>query len=144
MVGSLVRAVVLVVAGAACGLAVNAVRKDGVRLASFAPPTMCADEGAAPEELPPGDAVALCGAPNAIIADARAESRFAEGHVAGAIHLPCDAAGAVAEGVLARLQAARTVLVYGESTDDAKPVAHSLKRRLPGVRVAVLRGGFAA
>jgi rhodanese-related sulfurtransferase len=144
MLGAIARAAVLVLGAAVLGLGVNAARPRGVALRAVAAPTMCADEGAPPEELAPDAAAALCGDANAVVADARPEARFAEGHVAGAIHLPCDAAGAVAEGALARLAAARTVVVYGESTEDARAVAHSLKRRLPGARVALLRGGFAA
>jgi 3-mercaptopyruvate sulfurtransferase SseA len=63
--------------------------------------------------------------------------------VAGAIHLPCDASGSVASEAMHKLEGAATVIVYGESTDDARPVAASLHRRLHN-RVSLLKGGFAA
>jgi 3-mercaptopyruvate sulfurtransferase SseA len=66
-----------------------------------------------------------------------------EGHVAGAVHLPCDAGGKSAVEALAHSRA-QTIVVYGASTDDARPVADSLQRRHPDVRVALLDGGFAA
>jgi rhodanese-related sulfurtransferase len=146
MLASLVRACVLAAAGAALGLAVNAARPGGLRIFAFAPPTMCDGEAAAPGELAPDEAAALCGRADVVIADTRPAARYAEGHVANAIHLPCDAGGAVASEAMAHLSAARTVIVYGEDTDDARPVAASLERRLHagGARVAVLRGGFSA
>lgn len=146
MIASLLRASVLVTVGGLAGLALNAARKDGVALGGFAPPVECLGE-AGPPPLAGSDAVAaLCGRPDVVIADTRSASRFAEGHVAGAIHLPCDAAGSVANDAMARLDAARTVIVYGEGTEDALPVAASLRRRAPeaAARVMVLRGGFAA
>jgi len=139
----LVRAFALVSAAALVGLAVNGVRSDGVRLAAFEAPASCgSDDSEPPSEIEPADAIRLCGHPEIVIADTRPAGRFAEGHVAGAIHLPCDAAGSVASDALARLDGASTVIVYGESSEDATPVAVSLRRRLHH-RVAVLKGGFA-
>jgi 3-mercaptopyruvate sulfurtransferase SseA len=140
----LVRALVLVAASAAVGLAVNGARKDGVHVAAYAPPASCgADESGPPELIEPADAIRMCGHPEIVIADTRPANRFAEGHVAGAIHLPCDAAGSVASEAMTHLGNATTVIVYGESTEDALPVAESLRRRVHH-RVAVLKGGFAA
>jgi len=139
----LVRALVLVVGAAALGLAVNGARKNCVALAAFAAPATCDAEESAPSEIEPADAIRLCGHPEIVIADTRPANRFAEGHVAGAIHLPCDAAGSVASEAMHHLESASSVIVYGESTDDARPVAASLRRRLHH-RVSLLKGGFAA
>lgn len=143
--GIVVRASVLVLAAAALGLAANAVRPGGLRFASFEAPAACdaAEAAGQPLEISPDEASRLCGSRGVVIADARPAARFAEGHVAGAIHLPCDARGPVATDGLAHLDGKATVIVYGESTEEAQPVAASLRRRTHGVRVAVLRGGFA-
>lgn len=145
---SVIRALVLVVAGAVVGFAANAARPHGLRIAAFAPPTECsgAEHGGAPTPtvMPPAEASALCGQPNVVIADTRPEGAFVEGHVAGAVHLPCDAGGKTADEALSHFSHAQTIVVYGNSTDDARPVAESLQRRHPDVRVAVLDGGFAA
>jgi rhodanese-related sulfurtransferase len=147
MIASLIRAFLLLALGGVAGLALNGVRKDGVSFAAFAPPTECkAELGPAPLTGPDA-AAALCGRPDVVIADTRSSARFAEGHVAGAIHLPCDAGGRVASEAMARLDAARTVVVYGEATEDALPVAASLRRRSSVTdpnHILVLRGGFAA
>jgi rhodanese-related sulfurtransferase len=139
----LVRALVLVLGAAGLGLAINGARKGGVALGSFSAPASCDAEEGVPPEIEPADAIRLCGHPEIVIADTRPASRYAEGHVAGAIHLPCDAAGSVASEAMHHLESAATVIVYGESTDDARPVAASLRRRLHH-RVAVLTGGFQA
>ncbi|HEX8953042.1 MAG TPA: rhodanese-like domain-containing protein [Polyangia bacterium] len=144
----MIRALVLVVAGAALGLAGNAARPHGLRIAAFAPATECSGgaEGGAPTPavMSPAEASALCGQPSVVIADARAANAFAEGHVAGAVHLPCDAGGQTVVDALAHFSHAQTIVVYGQSTDDARPVADSLQRRHPDVKVAILDGGFAA
>jgi rhodanese-related sulfurtransferase len=140
------RAVVLTVAGAALGLAVNSARSSGIRFATFETPAMCdqAEAAGAPLELDPAQASELCGRPGVVVADARTAERYAEGHVAGAIHLPCDADGQVASDAFAHLDGARTILVYGDDTAEAQPVAASLRRRIHHGDVRVLRGGFAA
>jgi rhodanese-related sulfurtransferase len=144
--GTLARAVALTVASAALGLAVNAARPGGLKFGAFEAPSACdaAEAAGAPLEIAPDEAARACGATDTVIADARPAGRFAEGHVAGAIHLPCDATGSVAADALARIEGKKTVIVYGETTDDAQPVAASLRRRThtPGVRITVLRGGF--
>lgn len=147
MGASLIRALVLVVAGGVLGFAVNAARPGGVSLQAFAPPTQCSGAEAAvaaPVEMSPTDASALCGRPDVVIADTRSAAAYAEGHVAGAVHLPCDANGHAAVEALAHFDRAQTIIVYGDSSDSARPVAESLAQRHPGVRVAVLTGGFGA
>ena len=142
------RALSLVAGAAALGLVANAVRPGGVALASFAPPTECKGphEGkaaAVPDDLAPADAAGLCGQPGVVVADTRAAGAFAEGHVAGAVHLPCDAGEAAGEA-LAHFERAQRIVVYGATSEDARPVAESLRRRHPNARVQVLAGGFAA
>ena len=148
MLPTLLRALVLVVAGAAVGLVANAARPHGLRIAAFAPPVECtgAESAGAPSPtvMSPAEASSLCGQPSVVIADTRPANAFAEGHVAGAVHLPCDAGGKTADDALAHFSHAQTIVVYGASTDDARPVADSLQRRHPDVKVAVLDGGFAA
>jgi rhodanese-related sulfurtransferase len=144
---TLVRACVLVLAGAALGVAANAARPGGVKMRAFAAPTQCATGAEAqpgPEVLAPAQATTLCGQPDVVIADTRPAAAFAEGHVAGALHLPCDAGGPTAVDALEHFNHAHTIVVYGASTDDARPVADTLQRRHPGVRVVVLGGGFTA
>jgi rhodanese-related sulfurtransferase len=147
MLGSAVaRASVLVAVAAALGFVVNAARPHGVALASFAAPTQCSghEAPAAADDVAPVEAAAWCGQPEVVIADARTATAFAEGHVAGAIHLPCDANGQAAVEALAHFERARRIIVYGQSTEDARPVADSLKQRHPNVHVQVLAGGFPA
>jgi len=144
---TVIRAIVLVVAGAAIGLAGNAARPHGLRVAAFAPPTECSgNEAGAPTPtlMSPTEASSLCGQPSVVIADTRPATAFAEGHVAGAVHLPCDAGGKTADDALAHFSHAQTIVVYGSSTDEARPVADALARRHPDVKVALLDGGFAA
>src|SRR5579871_6860543 len=80
------RAVCLVLAGSALGLAVNAARPDGVRFSKFAPPTTCGageaalGAGAAPVEvLAPTAAVSVCGDAQTLVADVRPADEFAQG-----------------------------------------------------------------
>jgi 3-mercaptopyruvate sulfurtransferase SseA len=98
------------------------------------------------ELLRPAEVAALCADPSALVADARPAARFAEGHVAGAIHLPCTSSQGAASAALDLFAARRTLVVYGDSTDDALPVAQEMRRRIarPDVRIAVIDGGFAA
>jgi rhodanese-related sulfurtransferase len=141
------RALVILVAGAGVGFALNAVRPAGLRFATFEAPTACegprADDAIA--ELGPRQTAAMCGRSDVVIADTRPARAFEEGHVVGAIHLPCDASGRVAADAIARLGTVKTVVVYGETTESARPVATTLHARLrAGVRVVVLDGGFEA
>jgi rhodanese-related sulfurtransferase len=151
------RALCLLLAGSALGLAVNKARPDGVRFTKFEAPTSCgaglaaASPGGPPdtppvEVLAPAAADALCGDPQTLIADVRSETAFAEGHVTGALHLPCASSGSAATAAVDLLAGHHTLLVYGERTDDAKVVADELRARggRPDLRVLVIDGGFAA
>jgi len=147
------RALCLLLAGSARGLAVNAARPGGVRFTKFAPPNTCgagaaaAAAGAAPVEvLPPAVAASLCGDAQTLLADVRSADEFAEGHVTGAIHLPCASSGSAASAAVDRLAGRRTLVVYGDGTADAQIVAEELRRRAgrPDLHVLVIEGGFAA
>lgn len=145
------RALLLVAAGALVGVALNALRPDGLAVASFAPPATCSAEevgGAGPEVqlVSQGEATALCAESSTLIADVRPAQAFAEGHVAGAIHLPCSAPNQVAEAAEHGLSGKRMLLVYGDSSADAFPVAEQMRRRLgrADLTIRVLEGGFSA
>jgi rhodanese-related sulfurtransferase len=148
------RSLCLLLAGSALGLAVNAARPDGVRFTKFAPPTTCgageaasAAAGAAPVEvLAPTAAASVCSDPQALVADVRPAAEFAEGHVSGAIHLPCASSESAASAAARGLAGRHTLVVYGDATEDARVVADELRRRAgrPDLRVVVIEGGFAA
>jgi rhodanese-related sulfurtransferase len=144
----LLRAVALVLGSGAAGLGVNAVRPGGVALLGFEPPTACTAEVGQVEapivELAPREASFLCGRAGVVFADTRPAARFEEGHVADAVHLPCDASEHGAEVAIAQLSPAETVIVYGDSSDDGRAVAETLRRRGLHGDLRVLRGGFAA
>jgi rhodanese-related sulfurtransferase len=143
----LLRAAGLLLGGAVAGLGINAVRSTGVALTNFRPPTACAataDNEPPLIEMDPPAASSLCGRPNVIFADTRPAARFAEGHVAEALHLPCNATASGAEGALDKLAHAHTIIVYGESSDDSREVADTLRRRGVKGDLRVLRGGFGA
>lgn len=146
MGSTLARALALLVVGGGLGFVVNAVRPGGLSAAAYAPPTQCSGAEAVPvpATMTPAAAAALCGQPGVVVADARSASAYAEGHVADAVHLPCNANGEAAGAALPRFAHARTIVVYGDSTAEAQPVALSLQRHYPTTHVAVLAGGFPA
>jgi len=148
MVPLLARTLVLLVIGAAVGLSANAVRRDGVSLRRYSPPASCEGPkgGPAVQVLPPEQAVRLCGDAGVLVADARPPQRFAEGHVADAVHLPCAAPNAEASSVVSALARKHTLIVYGDTTEEARPVAEDLRRRIgrADLKVVVLEGGFPA
>ena len=152
------RVVCLLGAGATLGLAVNVVHPRGVRFHDYAAPVACttgpdatasggvAGQAAPVEILSQAQVASLCGDPRVLVADARSAAQFAEGHVTGAIHLPCASSRLVASAALDALAGKETLVVYGDGTADALPVAEEMRRRAarPGVRIAVLAGGFHA
>jgi 3-mercaptopyruvate sulfurtransferase SseA len=148
MAGLLIRTVVLLLIGGAVGLGANAARRDGVALRSYRPPASCEGPKGGPvvQILPPEQAVRLCGDSGVMVADARPPQRYAEGHVADAVHLPCAAPNTEASSVVARLAHKHTLIVYGDTTAEARPVAEDLRRRIgrADLRVVVLDGGFPA
>jgi rhodanese-related sulfurtransferase len=149
------RAALLAAVGGGLGAALNAVRPDGLVIATYAPPVVCTtgdaalsstgdSEGPEVRLVTLGEATALCAEPNTLIADVRSAEAFAEGHVAGAIHLPCSASAQMTSAAEDRLSGRHQLLVYGEATDDAFPVAQQMRRRLgrADLSIRVLEGGF--
>jgi rhodanese-related sulfurtransferase len=150
MVALLARALLLVLIGAGVGLATNAARSDGIALRGYEPPVTCSAGGPghvpAVEVLPPARAVTLCSDAGVLIADARPPARFAAGHIVDAVHLPCAATGSQASAVVDQLAGVNTLIVYGDTTEEARAVADDLRRRASraDLRVVVLEGGFPA
>lgn len=143
----LLRAAGLTLGGALVGLGLDMARPGGVILRAFEPPTACsvgAEQEAPIQEMDAHQASSLCGHADVIFADTRPGAQFAAGHVAGALHLPCDASASGAEDALHRLDRVPTVVIYGDSSDDARAVAETLRRRGLAGDLRVLRGGFAA
>jgi len=153
MVGLLLRVAGLLLAGSLGGALVNGLRSDGVAMREFVAASTCGAEPhpEGPRVLGPTAALTLCRDPGVLVADVRSAARFAKGHVAGAIHLPCRATGDALGGALAKLAGKHTVIVYGDSTEEARPVAESLEQRMgagldqPGSPdIVLLDGGFRA
>jgi rhodanese-related sulfurtransferase len=138
----------LLLAGALAGLGINAGRAAPLALRGFEPQVVCsagAEEGAPPiAQVSAAAASSMCAHEGVVFADTRSAAEYAEGHVANAIHLPCDASKSGADSAIERLGPARTIIVYGTSTDDGHEVAETLRTR--GLRgdLRVLEGGFAA
>jgi 3-mercaptopyruvate sulfurtransferase SseA len=144
-----VRALALLAAGAALGFVTNAVRANGIALTRYEAPRSCsgtAPEGKPVQVVPASTVSGLCGVSNVVFADVRSPERFAEGHVAGAIHITCTASAAAARDTIAAVRGKNVLVVYGEGVDDARPVAEGLLARAgrSDLQVMVLDGGFGA
>lgn len=142
------RAAVLVAAGALLGWSFNALRPHGIPFASYVAPAVCSGAPESPEirVLPPEQAARLCGDSRTLVADVRGAQAFAEGHVAGAVHIPCTGSLADVEHVRARLQGKEALVIYGESEDQARQVAHDLAGRMhrPELSISIIAGGWRA
>ena len=138
-----VRAFVLGLVGAALGLAVGAARPGGLHLVPHPHAAACEAPAVEPRRITPVDASKLCTDGDVLVADARPAADFAAGHVANAVHLPCDAQGDVAAQALAKLGGHSKVIVYGASTEEALTVARSIAQR-SALAVYALEGGFSA
>ena len=139
--GLAARAGLLALLGMGAGLGWNAVRGRPLQPTQFLVPDKCeAAVSVQTDEIDVTDAARRCRRHDVLLADSRSATAYAEGHAAGAIHLPCDTRS---EAIETRLAGARTIIVYGETTDSARPVAQALRERTQ-VEVLVLRGGFAA
>jgi len=135
--------------GATVGVVVNTVRPDGVAWQASPAEAACeapVELALGPEVMQPQEAARLCADSGVLVADARTAEAFTEGHVAHAVHLPCAADGTVASRVPELIAHKHTVIVYGETTEEAIEVANSLNRRAqdPSLRIVVLAGGFTA
>ena len=142
------RGTVLCVVGLAAALGYNTLRRNGIPLWHYEPATSCSSpETARPEVglVSPQALAVQCGSEDTVVADVRSVERFAMGHIAGAIHLPCGASDDAARVVDSLLHGKRDLVVYGDANTDARPVAEALARRSePRIRVRVLQGGFEA
>lgn len=142
------RALVVTTVGVAVGLGANLVRHDQVKLRGYEPPTTCS--AGVPEGrvslLSPSEVSALCGQSGVVVVDVRSPDKYAHGHVAGSIHLPCTASNEAAGVADSLLEGKRTVVVYGETDEDALSVAESLvaRRGNQHLEARVMSGGFAA
>jgi rhodanese-related sulfurtransferase len=95
-----------------------------------------------PVVLAPGEASSLCSAPDVIVLDVRSAELYASGHIADAEHLPCTR-GALREDLADRLHTASAVIVYGQDSEEAIPVATSLMQQNV-LNVRLLEGGYPA
>ncbi len=143
VLATLYRATALVVVGSFLG-GVSHWMRFGSPFVQPRQPQICeAPEDVGPlATIPASVAADLCVDSTVVVVDVRPAEAFAAGHVAGAYHLPCSA-GVIHNDLSDRLETARTILVYGESSMDATPVVESLLRRhLADVRF--IAGGYAA
>jgi rhodanese-related sulfurtransferase len=142
------RALVIAAVGVVVGLGANLVRPGPIGLRGYEPPTTCS--AGVPEGrvslLSPTEVSALCGQSGVVVVDVRSPDKYTLGHVAGAIHLPCTASNEAAGVADSLLEGKRTIVVYGETNEDALPVAESLvaRRGNQHLEAKVLSGGFAA
>lgn len=143
------RAGIILGAGLTVGLVVNLVRADSVALRPYAPPAMCTAAAMPAVEsavLAPADVAPMCSATDTTIIDTRSAIAYAQGHVAGAVHLPCTAPSDAADTALALIGTSTTIIIYGESTEEALQVASGLlgKSGRTDLQAFVVEGGFAA
>lgn len=144
------RAAVVVAVGVTAGLTTNLLRADGIRLGRYTPPAMCtaaaALPGPEPMIVPPADVGPYCAAPGTVIIDTRSALAYAHGHAAGALHLPCTASSSAAGRARELIGSSSTVVLYGDSTEDAMNVVSGLltATERPDLSIVVVEGGFAA
>lgn len=142
------RAALLAALAVIGGLVANRIRREPIRLQAYTPPTQCSEASETPtaSELTAQAVSALCGRDDVLFADARNEDQFALGHVTGATHLACSSSRGEIGQLLTQLRGKRTLVVYGNSTEEARLVANGLLRQTQrrDLAVIVLQGGFAA
>lgn len=132
----------IAVAGALLGLVINAARPEGISLR--APIETATDESCvappAQTRIQVDQALALHRDKKAIFLDVRAADAYAGGHVAEALHLPCQSK---APAWLGRVTREKTLILYGSADVDAERVAHAVSSR-GHIDARVLDGGFGA
>ncbi|MEK6608128.1 MAG: rhodanese-like domain-containing protein [Myxococcota bacterium] len=136
----------IVVAGAAIGLAANALRADGLALLRpvRAEAAETAEACVAPEaqaRVGVDQALELRKRGVAVFADVRPAAEYANGHVSDAVHLECRS---TAPAWLDRIGRQKTLVLYDGGGADADSVAHALAQRGSLIDVRVLAGGFPA
>ena len=142
------RALVIVLGGVVLGLTINALRPTKLALTRYEPPAVCSGAEAPKgiHVLEPAQAARLCGDARTLVADVRSTAAFAEGHVVGAVHIPCSGSSADFEHVRRRLLSKEALVVYGDSEEQARQVANDLVSRInrPELTVSVIAGGWRA
>lgn len=148
LVPTALRAAGLASMGILVGLAINAVRAESLPFEPYQPPTTCSGPRTPRDigTLPAEQAARLCGDSRALVADVRDKAAFAEGHIAGAVHIPCSGSPGDVLRVRSQLADKTALIVYGESEEQALQVARDLAGRIerPDLTVAVLAGGWRA
>ena len=142
------RAAVIAVSAMLAGWITNRLRREPIELRAYEPPTQCSEAAeAATATVLNAQAIShMCGRDDVVFADARNEADFELGHVTGAVHLACTSSRGDVGQLLGQLRNKRTLVVYGNSTQEARLVADGLLRQTKrhDLAVIVLEGGFAA
>jgi len=146
LVGTVIRAAVIAVAGAFVGIAANFFSPRPAALGRAVLPNAdtagvaCQDPGAAAGRVSVQEAKALCIACTAAFVDARSAQEYASGHVTGALHLR---PGDPIEPLLPRLSAAPTVIVYDRDRECAAAGRTAAALKAKGLRdVRILTGAW--
>lgn len=131
----------LVAIAVVAGLAVNALRPDGLSLAGATPSavTLPADE----TDIALKDAVVLSLSKRAVFLDARSGFEFADGHIQGALSVPVDDFERIFPGIEKDLAGKDAIIAYcdGEHCPLSGELAEKLTSR--GVKnVYVLKNGW--
>lgn len=135
------RGATLVAVGALVGLGNHWLRL-GVPSGDYQVATSCELPLDAPAEITPHQAAELCTDPHVLVLDVRSAELYAAGHVAGALHLACNARK-LDSSLDEKLRNARMVVVYGQTTEEARPVTVSLMQR-SFADVRIIAGGYPA
>lgn len=151
----LLRTGLVLLAGMALGLVANVVHPAGVPLRqpvwAQAEVGQCsAGEGAqggakvlGPEAVSPQQAQSLLGQPGVVIGDLRPAQQYAEGHIAGAIHLPCT--GTLGLLALDKIRPGTQLLIYDGDGRSPQLQTAAATAAIRGMgQVYTLQGGFAA
>ena len=142
------RAAAIAAVAIAAGWVGNHFRQQPLEIKAYRPPTECseASESATSSVMSAKAVSALCGRDDVLFADARDEAQFELGHVTGAMHLACTSSRGDVGQLLNQVKDKHTLVVYGNSTDEARRVADGLLRQTKrrDLAVIVLEGGFAA
>lgn len=138
---TLMQSFLLVTVAVVAGLAVNALRPDGLPLAGAAPSavTLPADK----TDIALKDAVVLSLSKRAVFLDARTGFEFADGHIQGAVSVPVDDFERIFPGIEKDLAGKDAVIAYcdGEHCPLSGELAGKLAAR--GVKnVYVLKNGW--
>lgn len=135
---TLQRSVVIVVASATVGLAVNAVSPR--RIPYITPPKKAADPS---EFVPLSEAYRLWGSGTAFFLDARAPSDYAAGHIANAFNLPAETFNEHFSQVAAYLSPNSAIICYCDGVDC--DLSHKLVEQLRQngfAKIHILQNGW--